>query len=147
MAVGNQTSLMRSIARGLLWSEFESSRTSLLLDVTLPPLGRAFIPKGKIGRHFEFISRNGLVILMSAVPPKELQNPTAVRLRVAIWHRAHLHTEPTTPFGLLLHAQPLQIIATQARERLYRAEVTASHSADADLSLELGGERFLNIFE
>jgi len=51
------------------------------------------------------------------------------------------------PYGLLLYAHPLQIISTQSRERRYRAEVIGSRSTGAALSLELGGERFLNIFE
>lgn len=67
-----QTSLMRSIVRGPLWTEFESSpSTSLFLNVTLGPFGPAFIAKGKVGHHFKSISRNGLIILMSAAP---LQN-------------------------------------------------------------------------
>lgn len=138
---------MRSIARGPLWSEFEASqRTSLLLDVTLPPLGPAFIPKGRVGRHFKFISRNGLILMMSAVPLKELAESASVQLRLSIWHSSHLPSKPALPYGLLLHARPLQTISTQSRESRYRAEVTASHSTDAPLSLELGGERFLNIF-
>jgi hypothetical protein len=148
MAVGNQISLMRSIARGPLWTEFESSRRTFLpLGVALPPLRPAFIPKGKIGRHFKSVSRNGLILLMTTASTDDLQYSTAVRLRIAIWHRAHLHTESATPYGLLLHAQPLQIISTKSHQRLYRAEVTASHSAGAALSLELGGERFLSIVE
>jgi hypothetical protein len=137
--------MMSSIVRGLLWDEFEASqRTSLLLNVTLPPLGPAFIAKGKVGHHFKLISRNGLVILMSTVPPRDLPNSSAVRLRVAIWHRSHVQNEPAMPHGLLLHAKPLQIISTH--DCLYRAEVTASHSYYAALSLELGGTRFLNFF-
>jgi len=139
---------MRSIARGPLWTEFESSqRTSLSLNVTLPPLGPAFIPKGKVGRHFKSISRNGLILVMSAVPLKELAESASVQLRLSIWHSSHLPSEPALPYGLLLYAQPLQIISTQPRERLYRAEMTASHSTGAAFSLELGGGRFLNIFE
>jgi hypothetical protein len=140
--------MMRSMARGPLWDESEASRrASLLLNVTLPPLGPAFIAKGKVGRHFKAISRNGLVILMSTFPPRDVPNSTAVRLRVAVWHRSHLQHEPATPYGLLLHAQVLQITGTLPHDRVYRAEVTASHSSDAALSLELGGERFLNILK
>jgi len=51
------------------------------------------------------------------------------------------------PYGLLLHVRPLQVVSRQSRERRYRAEVIDSHSTHAALSLELGGERFLNIFE
>ena len=51
------------------------------------------------------------------------------------------------PCGLLLHVRPLQIISTQSRESRYRAEVAASHSTHAALSLEFGGERFLSILE
>jgi hypothetical protein len=109
--------------------------------------GPAFIPKGKVGRHFKSISRNGLVILMSTFPPRDVPNSTAVHLRVAVWHRSHLQNDPAMAYGLLLHAQPLQGISTHSRERRYRAEVTASHSSDAALSLELGGERFLNILK
>jgi hypothetical protein len=148
MAVGNQISLMRSIACGPLWTEFESSQgTSVLLNVTLPALGPTFIAKGKVGRYFRFISRNGLILLMSTTSTDDLQYATAVRLRIAIWHRSHLRTEASVPYGLLLHAQPLQTISAQSDEAPYRAEVTALHSANAVLSLELGGERFLNVLE
>jgi hypothetical protein len=147
MSVGHQTSLMRSIGRGPLWTEFESSqRTSLLLDVRLPPLGPAFIAKGKIGRHFKSISRNGLILSMSTIPLRELSDSVPIRLRLAVWHRWHAQNEPATPYGLLLHARPLQITSAQSRERLARAEVAKSHSTDASLSLELGGERFLVFF-
>lgn len=106
---------MRSIVRGPLWDEFEASqRTSLLLNVKLPPLGPAFIPKGKVGRHFKSISRNGLVILMSTFPPRDVPNSTAVHLRVAVWHRSHLQDDPAMAYGLLLHVQPLQGISTRA---------------------------------
>ena len=148
MALGNQISLMRSIACGPLWTEFESSRgTSVLLNVTLPALGLAFIAKGKVGRYFKSISRNGLILLMSATSPDHLQYATAVRLRIAIWHCSHLRTEAAVPYGLLLHPRPLQTTSAQSEEGLYRAEITASHFANAALSLELGGERFLNILE
>jgi hypothetical protein len=84
---------------------------------------------------------------MSAVPLKELAESASVQLRLSIWHSSHLPSEPAMPYGLVLHALPLQVISTQSRESRYRAEVTASHSTDAALSLELGGERFLSIFE
>ncbi len=107
----------------------------------------AFIAKGKVGRYFKSISRNGLILLMSATSTDDLQYATAVRLRFAIWHRSHLRTEAAVPYGLLLHPRPLQTISAQSDEGLYRAEITASRFANAALSLELGGERFLNILE
>ena len=70
-----------------------------------------------------------------------------IRLRLAVWHRSHVQNEPAMPYGLLLHVRPLQVVSRQSRERRYRAEVIDSHSTHAALSLELGGERFLNIFE
>jgi hypothetical protein len=140
--------MMRSIARGPLWDEFEPSRrTSLLLDVTFPPLGPAFIAKGKVGHHFKFISRNGLILVMSTLALRDLPDPVTIRLRLAVWHRSDLQNEPAMAYGLLLHARPLHITGIESRERLYRSEVNSSHPSDAALSLELGGERFLNILE
>ena len=41
----------------------------------------------------------------------------------------------------------MQLPGTLSHQRVYRAETTASHTTDAAPSLELDGERFLNIFE
>jgi hypothetical protein len=143
-----QSSLMRSIARGPLWIEFESAhRTSLLLDVALCPLGPAFIAKGKVGRHHKSISRNGLIILMSAAPLQELLDATLLRLRLAIWHRSHLPNDPATPYGLLLNVRLPRITQKQVGESGYRTLIAAAHARDAALSLELGGGRFLNFYE
>lgn len=140
--------MLRAIARGPLWDEFESShRTSLSLDVALLPLGLAFIQKGKVGRHFKFISRNGLILIMTTTLLRDLPDSAIIRLRLATWHRSHLQNERAMPYGLLLHARPLQITHMQSRAHLYRTEVIACHSEGAVLSLELGGERFLNFFD
>jgi hypothetical protein len=84
---------------------------------------------------------------MSTAPLQELAVNAHVRLRLAIWHRAHLPNERATPYGLLLHATPRDESHLRASLIRYHAALDASHSPDAALSLELGGRRFLNFFE
>jgi hypothetical protein len=144
--ISQTSSMLRSIARGPLWEELESSaHTSPLLDVTLPQLGPAFIAKGKIGRHHKSISRNGLILMMSTVPLPNLAG-TGARIRLSIWHRSHLPGERAQAYGLLLHVEARQAPSRTSHTNPHTAEIGASHDADALLSFELGGGRFLNFF-
>lgn len=143
-------SFLRSIARGPLWREIENSwRTSHWLEAALPPLGAAFISKGKIGRHFRAVSRNGMVLLIGAEQHAEI-SAARMRLRMSIWHRAHLPNEAAEPWGILLYAQrgeangPAAIPAAGHRGLI--ASLDADHAPDSALSIELGGQRVLNFF-
>lgn len=136
---------LRSIAQGPLWREMEkSSRTSLSIETTLPPLSPAFLPKGQMGRHFRAVSRNGQVLLMSPQPLGEMEH-RRVRLRVSIWHRAHLPREAPGPWGLLLFARALEVSAGPGVQfPVLAAALGGAHACEAALSVELGGGRFLN---
>lgn len=138
---------LRSIARGPLWDDIENaSRTSSWLDVALPPLGPAFISKGKMGRHFRAVSRNGLVLLICAEPHPEI-GAKRMRLRLSIWHRAHLPGEAAEPWGILIYAQRCQGNGSPAiANRSLMALLDDDHAADCALSIELGGRRVLNFF-
>jgi hypothetical protein len=139
-------SLAGSLASGPLWVEFESSaQSSLRFDAAFCPLGSCFIPKGNIGRHFQSISRNGLILLMSTTPAREFGQGALVHLRLSIWHRAHLPGEAAAPYGLLLHAQDLEPVESHASAGpLYRAEIAPAPLSTRVLSVALGAGRFLN---
>jgi hypothetical protein len=135
-----------SIAQGPLWVEFrESDETSVTLNAVLCPLGRAFIDKGKIGKHYRSISRNGLVLLMSRHSVEELEN-AAIRVRFSIWHQSHLRGERATPRGILLCANIPEAASREGDQMgdFMRTVVARESVAEAALSIDLGAQRSLN---
>jgi hypothetical protein len=65
-------------------------------------------------------------------------------LCLSIWHRRHLRDEPPSPWGILLVAKPAAAPRPGAQRSLLVASLGASHASDAALSIDLGGQRFLN---
>jgi hypothetical protein len=136
---------LREIARGPLWRNFQSSlETSISLDVELCSLNGVFIPKGRVGRHHRAISRNGLIILMSPRLLADYQS-TLVQLQLAIWHRTTLKGELPKPWGILLCIRDPRVLPDGARtQSLLKATLDSTSHSAARLSLDLGGERFIN---
>jgi len=104
---------------------------------------RILIAKEGVGRHHRAVSRNGLVLLMSQRPLAELDG-AHVRLRLSIWHRAPLRSQPATPWGIVLCFRALHPSAASAGSTILRAETGRGHASDALLLIDLGGERVLN---
>jgi hypothetical protein len=73
----------------------------LRLSAALCDLRPRFLPKGRAGRGFRAIARNGRVLLVSDVPLAELAG-RAARVRLQTWHRALLAGDRPKPYGLLL---------------------------------------------
>ena len=145
IATAIDVQFLRAIAHGPIWNHFrKSGKSSVMLDTILCPLGRAFILKGKVGSHWRSISRNGLVLLVSRSPIAELEN-VRVRVRLAIWHRSHLHAERAKPWGILLCANTLE--GSRKSDQMgdfMRTAIAREPVAEAALSIGLGGERTLN---
>jgi hypothetical protein len=102
----------------------------LSLSAVLCDLRPRFLPKGRAGRGYRSIARNGRVLLCSDRPPAELAGQTAA-VRVQLWHRAVLPGDAPEPFGLLLavrcHAAPPAFTARLGK------------SAAGELWLDVGG--------
>ncbi|HLN30430.1 MAG TPA: hypothetical protein VK395_21990 [Gemmataceae bacterium] len=90
----------------LLSGTFWASAQELPLSLNVVPgdLRPRFIPKGRVGRSYRAISRNGRVLLASNVALHELLGQT-VRLRIQVWHRSILPGDDPQPYGLLLDAR------------------------------------------
>ncbi|MGH9684841.1 MAG: hypothetical protein ACRD4S_14660 [Candidatus Acidiferrales bacterium] len=141
---------LSSIAAGSLWSEFDSGIwSSMLLDVTLPPIASAFIAKGKVGRYNRAIARNGMVLLLSSCELPKLER-SRIRMRISIWHRVVLPGDRPAPHGLLFVADAFKGGGMQggnAQDSALQSlagSLSGSHDTSALLSIDLGGGRFLN---
>jgi hypothetical protein len=133
----------RSIARGPIWSDFEGARrSSILLDAALPCLAPAFVSKGRIGRHYRAVSTNGYVLLLTRREAGEMED-AITRLRLSIWHRSNGAGGPAAPWGIALCALP-DCAGFAEPPHLLFAKLDSGYASDAALSLELGGERFVN---
>jgi hypothetical protein len=129
-----------------VWEDFQALGDSrLCADASFCDLGPSFIAKGKLGDHFQAISRNGLVLLMSPAPVQEIAGRT-LRLRISIWRKVILGDETPTPYGVILSTRTLRAEGTSYAETrlLWSTSIDALHLADAALSIELGGQRILN---
>lgn len=136
---------LRNIAQGPIWREMESRGSAAILRARLGDFGASLIAKGKVGRHFRAISRNGLVLWMSALPMSECCD-AMLRLRISIWHRASLPGERPSPWGLLVYVEPCPSAAAGSPppQPLYDGRFGSCASPNAALSIELSDRRFLN---
>jgi hypothetical protein len=94
-----------------------------------------FIPKGRAGKGWRAVSRNGRVLLCSDLPPGDLAGRTAL-VRLQTWHKAILPGDAPTPFGILL------VVRTQEQPRdgpLWKCRLAKAGEADGGLLLDVGG--------
>jgi hypothetical protein len=121
----------------LLDGPLASASEPLVLTARLGELRPRFLPKGRVGRGYRAIARNGRVLLASDRPVTELAG-RVVRLRVQTWHRAILPGEPPEPYGLLLCVRE----AEAGGEAAHTAELVARvrmPEGVARLVLDVGG--------
>lgn len=105
----------------------------------------AFIPKGRIGRHFRAISRNGLILLMSSLGTGSFESLPA-ELRLSTWHQRIFKESAPEPYGVLMILRPLAAVRPSLDSRQYCSmALGASADADAELVLDPGGNKFLSI--
>jgi hypothetical protein len=106
----------------------------ILLTAVVGDLRPHFIAKGRVGRSYRAIARNGRVLLASDLPLEELVG-RMVRVRLQEWRRSILPDDVPEPYGLLLC---LRSQAESAAAPLC-AQLTATASPDAELVLDVGG--------
>jgi hypothetical protein len=133
---------MPPLPGSLIWGPLlDGAPAALSLPVALCALRPALIPKGQVGRHHRAVSRNGRVLLASALPVDALVG-RRVQLRVAPWHRRLLPADPLTVHGVLLcaWAEP-----SEPEPQCYRAALAGEPLPGGALFLDLGGLRVLTL--
>lgn len=120
---------------GLLWGPLlnHSPPFPLLLPVRLGDLRGRFLAKGRAGRGYRAIARNGRILLAADCPLSELPD-RVVWLRVQTWHRAVLPGDRPEPYGILLCVDRSVPPAPAYGARLVRCP-----SPTAALTLDVGG--------
>jgi hypothetical protein len=148
---------LRKVIWGPLWIEWQNSGvSSLSLRAWLGNLQPAFIPKARMRRYQQAVSRNGLILLLdsraaaepdedapSAAPAGRRRAPAQIRL--AIWHRAVLPGALSEPYGILVVVN--ESLAQNARDdepQPYWAQLACAEHPDAALLLDLGAGRILS---
>jgi hypothetical protein len=100
---------------------------------------RRFLSKGRIGRGYRAVGRNGRVLLASDRPLTELVD-RQVGLRLQTWHKRILLDWPPEPYGVLLCVRALEQLEAKLR---YTACLAAHEDGVIDLALDVGGGRSL----
>jgi len=98
-----------------------------------------FLAKGRVGRGYRYIARNGRVLLASDLLLAELSG-RIVEARFQIWHRAILREDPAQPYGVLLVVRGS---ATPREGVLYNTRLVDKPAEPYALALALGGETVL----
>jgi hypothetical protein len=94
-----------------------------------------FIAKGRAGKGWRAVSRNGRVLLCSDLPLGDLAGRTAL-VRLQTWHKAILPGDAPAPFGTLLD------VRTQEQPKdgqPWNCRLVETGVADGELLLEVGG--------
>jgi hypothetical protein len=115
----------------------------LVLSARLCDLRPRFLPKGRVGRGYRAVARNGRVLLASDVAVEELCGRFG-SVRLQTWHKVILPGDFPTPYGLLLCIR----LIPEPKGRLYHtrlAERTLEwHEAVSHLRLDVGGGMVLD---
>jgi hypothetical protein len=107
----------------------------LTINTILCDLRPRFLTKCRAGRGFRSISRNGRILLASALPLDDLTGQE-VRLRFQIWHKTILPDAPAEPYGLLVCADAA---SSRAGEPSYNAYLVTEFREPFDLAVDVGG--------
>jgi hypothetical protein len=107
----------------------------LSLNVRLCDLRSRFLAKGRVGRGYRAIARNGRVLFAADHPLAEWVNrPAQVRLQP--WHRAILQGDRAEPYGILLCVRTPPPSAPQAN---YTTRLVETPDASFALAVGVGG--------
>jgi hypothetical protein len=102
-----------------------------------------FLAKGKAGRGYRAIARNGRVLLASDCAVAELSGRIA-QVRLQTWHRAILPFEPPESYGVLVVAQ----CDLRCPEGIsYGTRLVKTCEEPFALALDLGGGQTLQVYE
>jgi hypothetical protein len=113
----------------------------ILLTARWCDLGRSFLPKGRVGRSFRAVSRNGRVLLASDLPLEDLRG-RCVQARLQTWHRTILAGTPPDPFGVLVCLRGQAELQAQSS---HVARLVAAETTGADLVIDVGALRLLEL--
>jgi hypothetical protein len=117
----------------LLAGQLVGGGCPLIFSARMCDLRPRFLPKGRAGRGYRAIARNGRILLASEVDLPEVADRT-VRVRVQTWHRAILPDDPLEPYGLLLCVRCEEVRA-EYEARLVRW----GQKEKSALTIEVGG--------
>jgi hypothetical protein len=93
------------------------------------------IAKGRAGRGYRAVARNGRVLLASDVPLTDLPG-RVTRLRIQTWHKVILSGEAPESYGVLLCVRGEDAFAESS---IHSASLEAPTEGDYELTLEVGG--------
>lgn len=122
------------------WHQLASGQLALgqvplRFDAVLCDLRPRFIDKGRAGREFRAIARNGRVLIASQFPLSELPELT-VSIRVQLWHKIFLPGDEPAPYGILLY---LSDVVEKHTQPSYGARLTNQSQELVDLGIDVGG--------
>jgi hypothetical protein len=93
------------------------------------------LAKGRAGRGYRAVARNGRVLVASDLPLEELGGRIA-QVRLQTWHRAILSGDPFEPYGVLLC---LRSRHGPSGRPLYETQLVRAGNGRFDLELDVGG--------
>jgi hypothetical protein len=130
----------------LIWGHRLESANSeaIVFHAILCDLRPRFIPKGRVGRSFRAISRNGRILLISRIPLDELLGREVV-IRLQPWRKVILIGDKPVLFGILMCVQdsytasPLDPMTTE----ILQARPLDSPLAPGEIVMDVGGRSIL----
>jgi hypothetical protein len=123
----------------------QTASLPLVLTARLSDLRPRFLPKGRVGKSYRAVARNGRVLLASPVPVEALSGQL-FSVRLQIWHKAILPGDLPSPYGLLLCIRAItQPPETSLQTRLIPRGFAGNETASA-LRLDVGGGMVLEFF-
>jgi hypothetical protein len=117
----------------------ETDQHPLVLSVVLCDLRPRFLPKGRVGRGYRAVARNGRVLLASDLGLDELGGRLAL-VRVQTWHKAILPGDQPSPYGLLVCVcEAPAAEGTEVYQARLEPATTAAKAISVPLLIEVGG--------
>jgi hypothetical protein len=129
--MSTELDLLNELLHGPAWSEARA--WPLTLTVRWCDLRPRFIPKGRVGRSYRAIARNGRVLLASNVTLANLAGRIA-SLRIQTWHKAVLPGDRPGPHGILLVLRTLD-----EETAAFEARLSRPAAGPCDQSIDVGG--------
>ena len=121
----------------LLWGRLVSSPQigPLHIHAQICDLRPRFLPKGRVGRGYRAIARNGRVLLATDRPLAEGVDQPA-QVRVQTWHRAILPGDRAETYGILLCLRSDPVVVSMPN---YAARLVGVPAPFCVLALDVGG--------
>jgi hypothetical protein len=123
--------LLDELLQGPAWSTARA--WPLTLTVRCCDLRPRFISKGRVGRHYRAIARNGRVLLASDVTLAELVDTIAC-LRMQTWHSAILPVDRPSPRGILLVFR-----RSEQETAMFETRLSGLSAEPCELGIDVGG--------